>query len=65
MRYEIYLVTTSFFWYNHNISEIKIMNFFVNKNQINDNKIFINNSDVNHIKNVLRKKKGDNLSIDY
>ena len=63
MRYEIYLVTTSFFWYNHNISEIKIMNFFVNKNQINDNKIFINNSDVNHIKNVLRKKKGDNLSI--
>lgn len=39
------------------------MNFFVNSNQIKENKIYINNSDVNHIKNVLRKKPGDIISI--
>lgn len=39
------------------------MNFFVNSNQVNDNKIFINNSDVNHIKNVLRKKIGDKICV--
>lgn len=39
------------------------MNFFVNSNQIRENKIYINNSDVNHIKNVLRKKPGDVINI--
>lgn len=39
------------------------MNFFVNNNQIRENRIFIKNSDVNHIKNVLRKKVGDTISI--
>ena len=39
------------------------MNFFVNNSQIKENKIYINNSDVNHIKNVLRKKPGDVISI--
>lgn len=39
------------------------MKFFVSKNQINNNKIEIIGSDVNHIKNVLRKKEKDNLSI--
>lgn len=39
------------------------MNFFVDRNRINGNKIVINGSDVNHIKNVLRKKQGDVISI--
>ena len=39
------------------------MNFFVNDNQILDNKIYIKNSDVNHIKNVLRKRQGDKISV--
>ena len=39
------------------------MNFFVNKDKIKDNFIFIENSDVNHIKNVLRKNIGDILDI--
>lgn len=39
------------------------MNFFVDKDKIKDNFIFIENSDVNHIKNVLRKNIGDELDI--
>ena len=40
--------------------------FFVQSNKINDNKILIDNEDVNHIKNVLRKKIGDEILIcDY
>lgn len=39
------------------------MNFFIDSNQINGEKIYINNSDVNHIKNVLRKKPGDMISV--
>jgi len=39
------------------------MNFFVKSNQIIGNKIYIEDSDVNHIRNVLRKKPGDRISI--
>lgn len=39
------------------------MNFFVNRDQIESNKIFIKGSDVNHIKNVLRHVKGDVLDV--
>ena len=39
------------------------MNFFVDKNQIHENKIDILGTDVNHIKNVLRKEVGDELNI--
>lgn len=37
--------------------------FFVNNNQINDNKITIIGDDVNHIKNVLRLNIDDNIQI--
>lgn len=40
--------------------------FFIATDQIKDNKITIQNEDVNHIKNVLRAKIGDNIKIcDY
>lgn len=39
------------------------MNFFVDKEKIKDNCIYIDSSDVNHIKNVLRKSIGDILDI--
>lgn len=39
------------------------MNFFVSKNQIKDNNIYISGSDFNHIKNVLRYKEGDLLNV--
>ena len=39
------------------------MNFFVNKEQIEGDCIFIKDSDVNHIKNVLRKSEGDIIKI--
>lgn len=39
------------------------MNFFVDKDKVKDNFIFIENSDINHIKNVLRKNVGDILDI--
>jgi len=39
------------------------MNFFVTADQIKDNNIYIKDSDVNHIKNVLRKETGDLISI--
>lgn len=39
------------------------MNFFVTSDQIENNKIYIKGSDVNHIKNVLRHTKGDVLSV--
>ncbi len=37
--------------------------FFVNSNQIQDNKITIIGEDVNHISNVLRMKVGDSIQI--
>ncbi len=37
--------------------------FFVNSNQINNNKIQIINEDVNHIKNVLRLEIGEKIKI--
>lgn len=37
--------------------------FFVNSNQINDNKIEIIGEDINHIKNVLRLSIGDEIKI--
>ena len=37
--------------------------FFVAENQINNNKITIIGDDVNHIKNVLRQKSGDKITI--
>ncbi len=37
--------------------------FFVNKDQIRDDEIQILGGDVNHIKNVLRMKTGDEISI--
>ena len=37
--------------------------FFVTNEAIKENKIEIKNKDVNHIKNVLRKKQGENLII--
>ena len=40
--------------------------FFVKSNKVNDGKIVIDTDDVNHIKNVLRKKIGDEILIcDY
>lgn len=39
------------------------MNFFVDKENVKDNCIYIDSSDVNHIKNVLRKSIGDILDI--
>lgn len=39
------------------------MNFFVKNDQIHENEIYIKGSDVNHIKNVLRKKSGDIISV--
>ena len=37
--------------------------FFVKKEQIEKNNIIITGEDVKHIKNVLRKKQGDNIEI--
>lgn len=37
--------------------------FFVDKNQISDKSVIITGSDVNHIKNVLRMKIGEEVSI--
>lgn len=37
--------------------------FFVEPSQIRDNKIVIIGKDVNHIKNVLRMKRGDEISV--
>ena len=37
--------------------------FFVKEEQIKDNEIIILGQDVNHIKKVLRAKKGDELQI--
>ena len=37
--------------------------FFVNNNQISSNKIVINGTDVNHIKNVLRYRVGKKIEI--
>lgn len=37
--------------------------FFVAENQIDNNKITIIGNDVNHIKNVLRQKSGDKITI--
>lgn len=37
--------------------------FFIKPNQIQDNSISITGEDVNHIKNVLRKKQGDEIIV--
>lgn len=37
--------------------------FFVEENQVNNDRIFITGEDVNHIKNVLRMKVGDTFNI--
>ena len=37
--------------------------FFVESNQINNNKIYISGQDVNHIKNVLRMRIGDKICV--
>ena len=37
--------------------------FFVKQEQIEKNNIIIIGEDVKHIKNVLRKKQGDNIEI--
>ena len=37
--------------------------FFINSNQISQNKIVILGNDVNHIKNVLRKRIDDEILI--
>lgn len=40
-----------------------MQHFFVNRTQVQENTIMIEGSDVNHIKNVLRMKIGENLEI--
>jgi len=42
---------------------VYMSNFFINNNQIKENKIIISGQDVNHIKKVLRKKVGDIITI--
>ena len=37
--------------------------FFVEENAVCGNEIFIEDGDVNHIKNVLRMKKGDKIRV--
>lgn len=37
--------------------------FFVEQNQINDTSVIITGDDVNHIKNVIRLKIGDEISV--
>ena len=37
--------------------------FFVEPSQINDKLVYIEGSDVNHIKNVLRMKPGEEISV--
>ena len=37
--------------------------FFVEKNQIDNNSIYITGKDLIHIKNVLRLKAGENIEI--
>lgn len=39
------------------------MNFFVDKDQVKDDKIYLSGSNYNHIKNVLRAKENDKLNI--
>lgn len=39
------------------------MNFFIDKNQIKEDKIYISGTDFNHIKNVLRYKENEKLNI--
>lgn len=39
------------------------MNFFVDKDKMKNDYIYIESSDVNHIKNVLRKNVGDILNV--
>lgn len=40
-----------------------ILRFFVTQNQINENKIVLSNEDSHHLKNVLRAKIGDKISV--
>ena len=41
----------------------KMYNFFVEPSQIQGNEVRITGSDVNHIKNVLRMRVGEELSV--
>lgn len=51
-------------WYSYgSIGKNKMRKFFVANENILENEIKIVGSDVNHIKNVLRLKKGDTLQI--
>lgn len=44
------------------IGEI-MYHFFIQAKQVSDNKIYLEGGDVNHIKNVLRMKTGDKISL--
>ena len=44
-------------------SGIKCISFFVEPSQIQGNRIVITGSDVNHIKNVLRMKPGEEIAV--
>ena len=37
--------------------------FFIKSSQIKENKIYIQDENVNHIKNVFRKKVGDCITV--
>ena len=48
------------FWYKERKVYVKV---FVKSNQVEGNLIRIEGTDVNHIKNVLRQKEGDEIVI--
>ena len=40
-----------------------MQHFFVSPEQVREEKIYVEGSDVNHMKNVLRMKNGEELTI--
>ena len=42
---------------------IKMYHFFVEESQINENRIYVDGADYNHIRNVIRLKNGDEVMI--
>ena len=40
-----------------------MQHFFVSPQQVKEEKIYVEGSDVNHIKNVLRMKLGEKLTV--
>ena len=42
---------------------IKMYHFFVEESRINENRIYVDGADYNHIKNVIRLKNGDEVMI--